>query len=280
LATTYKAFQALSQRGKGGVYQAFDLTCHPPRLCILKEGRKEGEVSLDGRDGRARIAHEAEVLRCLRSSAVNVPEVYALFEAEGNHYLVLECIDGESLQHLLQRRIRKLTIREVLDWGLKLSSIVASIHEAGWAWRDCKPGNLIVTRSKEVRPIDFEGACRVDEFDEVSWSTPSFYPARRTRENENYSHVKEDVYAIGAVLFFMISGKFLPESTPASIDFSRRNVPESIRNLLLHLLDETPAKRPNAAEASVMIGEIKKRLFPPHKQRRAKKDLALAAQQG
>lgn len=263
LATTYRAFRALSQRGKGGVYRAFDLSCKPPRLCILKEGRKDGEVSIDGRDGRSRITHEAEVLKSLRSSAVNVPDVYEIFVAEGNHYLVLESIPGFSLQHLLQQRVRRMSIREVLDWGIQLSMTVAKIHEAGWAWRDCKPANLMVSNSRELRPIDFEGACRVNEFDEVSWSTPSFYPTRKSMDIG--SHVKEDVFAIGAALYFMVSGKLLLEPFSPELDFSRHNVPLPLQELVLRLLDEKETNRPLAGETAKKLKDLRFCLFPRKK---------------
>src|SRR5262249_26938770 len=98
LKTTFRVFGALSQRGKGGGYQAVDMGAKPPRLCLLKEGRKAGEVGWDGRDGRWRIRHEARVLTILRESGVDVPRVYTSFEMSGNYYLVTEFIDGESLQ--------------------------------------------------------------------------------------------------------------------------------------------------------------------------------------
>src|SRR4030095_6640961 len=51
LKTRFRVFRALTQRGRGGVYHAIDLHAHPPSLCILKEGRRNGETGMDGRDG-------------------------------------------------------------------------------------------------------------------------------------------------------------------------------------------------------------------------------------
>jgi hypothetical protein len=96
LTTTYRAFRALAQRGKGGVYQAIDLSAHPPRFCILKEGRRHGEVGWDGRDGYWRVAYEERVLAHLIAAGVNAPGVYASFDLDDNRYLVTEFIEGES----------------------------------------------------------------------------------------------------------------------------------------------------------------------------------------
>ncbi|HEX8355641.1 MAG TPA: hypothetical protein VF611_22230, partial [Pyrinomonadaceae bacterium] len=95
LKTTYRAFRALAQRGRGGVYQALDLGASPPRLCVLKEGRRAGETSLDGRDGFWRVRHEGRVLAALRAAGVDVPRLYGSFEAEGNYYVASEFISGQ-----------------------------------------------------------------------------------------------------------------------------------------------------------------------------------------
>src|SRR5262245_39896829 len=62
LRSTFRAFRALSQRGKGGVYQAIDLSGDAPRFCLLKEGRQGGEINWDGRDGHWRVRSEERVL--------------------------------------------------------------------------------------------------------------------------------------------------------------------------------------------------------------------------
>src|SRR5438874_65459 len=59
ISTDLLPFKALSQRGKGGVYQAVDLSVSPARLVIIKEGRRHGETDWLGHDGFARIQHEA-----------------------------------------------------------------------------------------------------------------------------------------------------------------------------------------------------------------------------
>lgn len=82
LATTFRVFRALSQRGKGGVYLAVDLSSQPERLCIIKEGRRDGEPSWDGRDGYWRIRNEKEILHTLGTLGVGVPFVFGSFEVE------------------------------------------------------------------------------------------------------------------------------------------------------------------------------------------------------
>src|SRR2546421_4493999 len=108
LTTTYHAFRALTQRGRGGVYQALDTSSNPPRLCVLKEGRRLGEQSWDGRDGRWRVKHERHVITALNKAGVGAPEVYSSFTLDVNYYLVTEFIHGENLMSLLLKRRRRL----------------------------------------------------------------------------------------------------------------------------------------------------------------------------
>src|SRR5205085_6408564 len=105
-AKRLRVFKALTQRGKGGVYLSADFNGPSPRPCILKEGRKHGEVTFDGRDGYWRINHEKQVLNALRRRGVDVPQIYSSFELDGNFYLVTEHLEGVNLEKLLRTRQR------------------------------------------------------------------------------------------------------------------------------------------------------------------------------
>jgi serine/threonine protein kinase len=246
LKTTYRAFRALTQRGKGGVYQAVDLSQRPPRLCVLKEGRRYGELGWDGRDGCWRVRHEEQTLQRLRASGLAPPQVYASFTAEGNYYLVTEFIAGESIQGLLKRRRRRLAVAQALRYGSQMAEILFGIHSAGWVWRDCKPSNFILTHQGVLRPIDFEGACPVDSPDPLPWSTPAFAAPAERADDEARSSLYDDLYSLGAVIYLLLTGR-LPE--PASLiplQKLRRGVPAEALELITTLLTASPRQRPNA----------------------------------
>jgi hypothetical protein len=262
LKTTYRAFRALAQRGRGGVYQALDLSVAPPRLCVLKEGRRAGEVSLDGRDGFWRVRHEARVLEALGRAGVEVPRSYGSFEAEGNYYVAAEFVEGESLHALLGRRRRRLPVAEALRCGASLASLVARIHEAGWVWRDCKPGNVVVTEGGRLRPLDFEGACRVESPDPLPWGTPAFAPPECGAETRGRSRLPEDLYALGAVVYFLLAGRTPDAADPVPLGRMRRGVPEAARRVLAELLGREPSRRPQAAEAARRLAESVSQVKP------------------
>lgn len=250
LKTTYRAFRALAQRGRGGVYQALDVSAAPPRLCVLKEGRRAGEVCLDGRDGFWRVRHEGRVLAALGRAGVEVPRLYGSFEAEGNYYVAVEFIAGEDLSALLGRRRRRLPVADALRCGGALARLVARIHEAGWVWRDCKPGNVVVTEGGRLRPLDFEGACRVESPDPLPWGTPAFAPPEGGGELRGRSRLPEDLYALGAVVYFLLAGRTPDAADPAPLSKMRRGLPADVPGLVRELLDPDPSRRPSALEAA------------------------------
>lgn len=254
LQTTFKAFRALAQRGRGGVYQALDLSQHRPRLCVLKEGRRDGETGWDGRDGAWRVRHEGRVLEALGEAGVGVPRLYASFRVERNHYIAVELIEGESLNDRLSRRRRRLPVASALRWGAELARLVARIHAAGWVWRDCKPGNVIITKSGELRPLDFEGACPIERSDPLPWGTRAFMPPEGDEVFRGQSRLPEDLYALGAVVHFLLSGRTPDASAPSPVK-ARRNVPEGASRIVAELLGSDPALRPAAADVARRLDE-------------------------
>jgi hypothetical protein len=244
LKTTFRVFRALTQRGKGGVYQAIDMSAQPIRLCILKEGRRNGELGWDGRDGYCRVKNEETALKSLRACGVDVPRVYASFEVEGNFYLATEFIEGASLQSLLSKRERRLPVKRVLQYSRQLISLVARIHSAGWVWRDCKPGNLVMTKEGHLRPLDFEGACPINQPDPVPWGTPAFVPHEFEGELRGQSKPPADLYALGVIIYYMLSGSVPSAQGHIPVEKLRRNVPPAARSVVSELLSPDPRRRP------------------------------------
>jgi hypothetical protein len=246
LNSTYVGFAAFVQRGKGGVYKAIDKSGRGPRFCVIKEGRKNGEVTWDRRDGRWRIKHETKVLRYLRQHGVPVPEVYDSFAVEQNHYLVTEFILGDSLQVALQQRRRRYTLSQSLRYSLELATLISRIHDAGWAWRDCKPSNIMLT-PHGLRPLDFEGACRISENDPVPWGTEPFIPPEWETYGSFRSGVYDDAYALGVVFYLLFYGKLPGGPDAIASKQVRKSIPNEVQDLISKLLSREPAERPDIA---------------------------------
>ena len=93
-------------------------------------------------DFRARFTREARAV-----SAFNYPHICSLYDVGREHdtdYLVLELLDGETLQAPLQRGA--LPLNDVLRFGVEIAGALAAAHLHGIVLRDLKPGNVLITR--------------------------------------------------------------------------------------------------------------------------------------
>jgi hypothetical protein len=254
-AEPIRVLHALAQRGKGGVYAAVDLTKTFPQLCLLKEGRKNGEVSWDGRDGTWRIKNEARVLARLSQAGVPVPAVRWSFQMRENYYLVMDYLDGETLHRFLYRRQRRLPISRVIDLSRQLAAFLSRMHAAGWVWRDCKPNNIIITRVGRLVPIDFEGAAPINRPDYLQWGTPGFTPPE-WRDRKMPSHKGDDLYALGAMIYLLLTGRLFEPEKPVAIEQLRRQVPAELRQLIESLMSTNRRNRPSAEHSRRVLNSI------------------------
>jgi len=228
--------RAKAQRGKGGVYEAIDLSVLPVRRVIVKEGRRHGETNWDGRDGYALIQHEARVLRRLRAAGLPVPGLLREFTENGNRYLVLEKIPGRpwlAAKRMHPARPSWRRAERVLE---QLEPMLSRIHAAGWVWRDCKPSHILVHR-RTVQLIDFEGACRVDQTALPSWGSPDYTPPADPGKSSRRAGTFEDDYALGVIAFQFGVGEFPPAAVRRRAALYRRSrCPAHLRRKIDRLL--------------------------------------------
>ncbi|MFL6212340.1 MAG: protein kinase domain-containing protein [Blastocatellia bacterium] len=292
LCTQFLTYDALSQRGKGGVYLAIDLRRIPARKCVLKEGRRLGEVSIDGRDGRDFVAYEEGVLKALSACGLPVPEVLASFDVAGHRYLALEYIEGDNLMEICSHPRRKLPLATADALAARIAELVARVHEAGWVWRDCKPLNFITSSAGEVRPLDFEGAVRVNEPTSIIWGTRGYTPPELKHGPVTGTNLPEDLYALGATLHQLYTslvpieqgaGNEPQVARRPAVGALRKGMSADTRRIIDALLDPDPRSRPTAREAAA--GLMKRVSAEPiviqaskHRRRFRKKDLQNRAQ--
>ncbi len=232
----YLVLRPLSQRGKGGVYEAAEISAAPVRLVILKQGRRDGETNWDGKDGYALVKHEAQVLRRLRKTGLPVPEIFRGFTHNGNRYIVLEKIGGRPL--LSANRVHPLRI----SWRLaekileQLEPLLSKLHASGWVWRDCKPSHIFRFQGT-LRLIDFEGACNIDQTDMLPWGSPDYMPPGLRGKSARRPGTFEDDYALGVIAFQFLAGEFPPPNARKRAQSYRRTAcPDSLRDRIERLL--------------------------------------------
>ena len=136
----------LGMGGMGEVYRAFDEKLQ--RVVAVKTIRAEHRLS---GTARARFLREARILSRLANPLIC--QVYDLIESEEADLLVLEFVDGETLDQL--RTGRRLAEREVLEVGARIAEALTVAHREHIIHRDLKPANIMVLPSGAVKVLDF-----------------------------------------------------------------------------------------------------------------------------
>jgi hypothetical protein len=229
--------KAMMQRGKGAVYKALDLSVLPARFVIVKEGRRHGESNWLGVDGFAQIKHEGRVLRQLERVGVAVPAVLREFTRGQSRYLVLEMFRGRPLLARNGSQPGKSSWRRSLILLDRIGSALAAIHRAGYVWRDCKPEHIYF-QGRQIRLVDFEGACRIEQTDVHPWGSPNYIPPSCRIGISRRPGTLEDDYALGVIAFQFGTGKFPPASVRSrAVLYNRTHCPNPLREKIERLLD-------------------------------------------
>ncbi|MEK6974842.1 MAG: serine/threonine-protein kinase [Candidatus Thermoplasmatota archaeon] len=252
----YELRRLLGSGGWGEVYLADDLV--DGRAVVVKRTRALSPVE------RKALLAEAYTL-----TKLSHPHLVPLVRSDviaGEPILVLEHMPGGTLaSRLAQGRLPADALRRLADG---LLSALHAVHDAGVVHGDVKPGNLLYDADDAIRLADFGLARPVEAGPRLGDPTPS----ARTLGTVRYLAPEQarggaatpasDLYAAGVVLFEAVTGTHpVPNSVP---DYEQRrriaedavSVPATAgawRDLLAHLLDADPAKRPTAQQARSMI---------------------------
>ena len=128
----------INRGGFGAVYRGID-SSEGNRLCAIKETYDVTPAA------RRRALMEAAVLFTVKSK--HLPRVYDAFEADGRFYLVVQLIEGKTLQQLLRLQGRPCSEQDVVNWLIPTMHVLNELHSRNPAviHRDIKPGNIILT---------------------------------------------------------------------------------------------------------------------------------------
>jgi eukaryotic-like serine/threonine-protein kinase len=138
---------------------------------------------------------------------------------DGAAFLVMELLEGETAAARAARFGGKLPISEVAYVGDALAEVLAAAHACRVIHRDVKPENVFITFEGRVVMLDF-GIARVADAAGVSESatrtgtmmgTPAFMPPEQARGRANEMDASSDVWALGATLFWLASGRVVHE---------------------------------------------------------------------
>ncbi len=176
------------------------------------------EVSLDA-EVNSRFLREGYV-----ANTVDHPAAVQVFDdditEDGSAFLVMELLEGETLEGRWERKGQRLPATEVLPIVDQLLDLLAAAHSRGVVHRDLKPENLFLTRDGRLKVLDF-GIARLRELSTSGGATtqvgsllgtPAFMaPEQALGRLEEVDH-RTDLWAVGATLFTLLTGRYVHEA--------------------------------------------------------------------
>lgn len=132
---------------------------------------------------------------------------------EGCPYLVLEFLEGESLEEHRVRAGGRIGVWETLDYVDQLLSVLDAAHAKNIVHRDIKPSNLFVLPNGKLKVLDFGIARLVDDTSATSTKTgqmvgtPAFMPPEQALSRPRDVDARTDLWAVGATIFTLLSGE-------------------------------------------------------------------------
>ena len=271
----YKNCTKIAAGGMGAVY----LATHPElkrKVVIKKLILKSGGAAI-----RERFKREARIL-----SELSSPYVVRMFDyfTEGRaNYIVLEFVDGMSLDKLIEKQVSlppELALLIFLDACLGLKNA----HSKDIVHRDIKPGNILISKRAEVKLADFGIASdEKDEFEEPkktvdsdktvvstknssitqagsTLGTPAYMSPEQLMDSSSVD-VRADIYSMGVMLYEMVTGSkpYAGDMSPETISKIKKgkyippqkivkNLPPVVKTLIRKMMKPEPEKRYKSLE--------------------------------
>ena len=263
----YVLFGEIGEGGMGVIWHALQVSLN--RAVALK-------MILAGRlatpDQIHRFHTEAEAAATLDHP--NIVPVYETGQEDGQHFISMKLIDGESLAqqiregtwriHSGNKKARQSSIARLM---MKSAQAVHHAHQRGVLHRDLKPGNILIDERGEPQITDF-GLAKLIEHDDGPTQTGAimgsipYMPPEQAEGKFKEVTVAADVYSLGAVLFELLTGEApftgenpiqtlqrVVEDEPPRPTALNPNIDHDLETICLKCLEKKPARRYSSAEA-------------------------------
>ena len=248
----YKILEKLGEGGMGVVYKAQDTTLdRTVALKFLPDHLSVGTAELE------RFVQEAKAAAALNHP--NICTIYGIEEADVKHFIVMEFVDGQTLQE----KKASLSMKQALDVGIQIAEGLAAAHEKGIVHRDIKPENIMFRKNGRVQIMDFglaklRGASRLTK--EGSTVGTAGYMSPEQVQGQETDH-RSDIFSLGVLLYEMLSGqppfKGVHETAIAyeivnvdsqPISSIKPEVADELDSIVLECLEKDPNERAQSAK--------------------------------
>src|SRR5690242_6895334 len=207
LANRYQLLSCIGQGGMGAVYKAAD-TRFNNRPVAIKEMSTSGLPAARLQEAEEAFEREAHLLADLLHP--NLPRIYEHFAENDRSYLVMDFIDGQTLEDYLAKVGGKpLPIDQVMKWAEQLCDVLNYLHshQPPIVFRDLKPANVMISENGHIYLIDF-GIARIfkpgKQHDTVALGSPGY--AAPEQYGKAQSSPRSDIYSLGALLHHLLTG--------------------------------------------------------------------------
>src|SRR5438270_2510540 len=208
--------------------------------------------------------HEAEMRTLARLDHPSLVTVYDAGDADGQPYLVMQLIEGDTLADELRRG--PIGPERTARYGAALADALAYVHAQGFVHRDVKPANVLIAGDGRVHLADFGIARLVDSAHVTRTGDVLGTPAYFAPEQVSGDAVgpAADVYALGVMLLECLTGRRPFEGTAMEVAMARLSrdpevpagLPPAWQGLLRAMTARAAADRPSAVDAAEALRHI------------------------
>ncbi len=249
----YKIEEVVARGGMGVVYKAM----HPnlKHQVVIKKLTIRGNKPV-----LERFKREARLL--LELQHLNIVRMFDYFTEGSSHYIVLEFVDGMSLDKLLKKS-GKFAWQTALLVIRDSCKALQFAHSKGIIHRDIKPSNILISQKGEIKLADFGIASTEKESDTenditqvgVTLGTPAYMPPEQFEDSKNVD-ARADIYSMGVMLYEMIAGKKpfsgniigetllqIQKGQYAPVGTIEKTLPRCVKKLIKRMMHTKPQKR-------------------------------------
>ena len=247
LKQRYRILGTVGKGGFGAVYKAEDVHLGN-RLLAVKEMSQNSLNPQEIAEAAENFKREAHILAALKHP--NLPSIYEQFSEAGRWYLVMDFIEGETLEDYAKKDPQgHLSVQETLQIGIQLCTVLAYLHsrQPPVIFRDLKPSNIMLTPEGNLYLIDFgiarhfkPGQVR----DTIALGSPGY--AAPEQYGKAQTTARSDIYSLGAILHQLLTG-IDPSDIPfrfAPLQLHDQHTPPGLNALIMQMVDINESKRP------------------------------------
>lgn len=248
-----------------------------------------GKRRKDYEAGKERFLIEAKIIARFNTSK-HIVNAWEYFEQNQTAYIVMEYLDGKTLNKYLKSNQKGLDVKTSVDIIRYVCAALRDVHKANVIHRDVSPDNIFLCKNGTIKLIDFGTAryIREEHPQEIVILKPGFSPPEQY-DSVNEQGVWTDIYALGATLYCLLTGIKPEESTNRKTEDTllppnelNPNISEEMSNAIMKAMAVDPHFRFTSVDdfEKSLLGEKKVVSLQEEiaqKRKRRKKGIAIAA---